>query len=413
MDNADQAKKGGESKTGRRAGQIINRGPNRYLCRVPLGRDASGTRRYHSATITGTKKDAQRYIAERLRELDLGTFHEPSKMLLGDYLDKWMREGVGLSVEESTLRFYAYIVKQYIKPALGGVQLRAIKPLDVQAFINAMTAERGLSPKTVRHVYVTLRGALRQAVQWRLLHQNPAEAVKLPKLDQARAAGDGEREEEGQEGQTGILTPEQVAIFVEAARGDRYGLMFILAIMTGMRPGEYMGLKWRDLDFEKGTVTVKRSKLIKPTSDGQWFKAPKTKGSHRTIPLPPALLAELRTHRRGQAEERLRAANEWEAHGLIFCTETGRPVDLQNATKRHFKPILLRAGLPNIRLYDLRHVCASLLLKEKVSPKVVQERLGHKSITLTLQTYSHLLPGMQEEATSILENVCFGKFGTQ
>jgi integrase len=245
---------------------------------------------------------------------------------------------------------------------------------------------------------VTLSGALNQAVKWRLIAQNPASLVELPKLQRKEVMA---------------LSPEEVSRFIEAAQSDRYGVMFAFAVITGMRPGEYMGLKWSDVDFEKGTATVQRSLLGVPTEKGERFGEPKTPQSRRTIPLPGALLRQLREHRRRQAEERLRAGSEWTGLDLVFCTDTGKPLDLHNVRVRNFKPILKRAGLPEkLRLYDLRHTCATLLLSEGVHPKVASERLGHSSIVLTLNTYSHILPTMQSEASERLEKLCFGGVGT-
>lgn len=192
------------------------------------------------------------------------------------------------------------------------------------------------------------------------------------------------------------LSPEEVAHFIKVAQSDRYGVMFTFAVITGMRPGEYMGLKWSDINFERGTVTVRRSLLIIPTEKGERFGEPKTPQSRRAIPLPTVLLRQLREHRRQQAEERLRAESEWAGLDLVFCTEIGTPLNLHNVRVRNFKPVLRRAGLSEkLRLYDLRHMCAPLLLTEGVHPKVTSERLGHSSIVLTLKrSKNSVSPGL-------------------
>jgi integrase len=212
------------------------------------------------------------------------------------------------------------------------------------------------------------------------------------------------------------LTPEEAAAFLEAVRSDRLAALFDLALTSGMRPEEYLGLKWTDIDWQAGTVTVQRA-LIWPRSGkhGNWrFDEPKTSSSRRTIPLPPSTLRALKEHHRRQAEERLRVGAKWNDHGLIFTNLHGGPLVRFYVIAKHFKPALKRAGLPeSIRLYDLRHSCATLLLVAGENPKVVSERLGHASVAITLDIYSHVLPHMQQAASEKLENLLYGRGGTQ
>ena len=200
---------------------------------------------------------------------------------------------------------------------------------------------------------------------------------------------------------------------MEALQGERYAALFALAISAGMRPEEYLGLKWADLDLMKATVTAQRALVWRTKGGGWYFTEPKTSRSRRTIPLPTSMIAALSEHKRRQSEERLRLGAEWQDHGLVFTTSLGSPLNISNLTAKHFKPALQRAGLPTtIRLYDLRHTCATLLLSAGENPKVVSERLGHASITLTLDVYSHVLPDMQKSAADKLENLLFSRTGT-
>jgi integrase len=398
--NINNLKKGTDRKKARRTGQIIPRGENKFLVRIFLGRDGvTGKRRYHNATVRGTKKDAQRYMNGILREIDLGSFAEPSKLSLKEFIDRWLNDSAKPAVRERTYKNYEYLLNHYVIPKLGAIRLSSLKPLEIQKLYTELYQEKKLSAKSVRHVHVTLSGALNQAFKWRLIPMNPATLVELPKIQRKEMLA---------------LSQEEVSRFIQAAQTDRYGTMFIFAVITGMRPGEYMGLQWKDMDLERGTVTVQRTLVTDATESGNRFGETKTAQSRRTIPISEILIRLLKDHKKRQAEERLKAGSEWKAFDLVFCTEMGSPVDLPNVRTRNFKPILERAKIsPKFRIYDLRHTCATLLLSKGIHPKVASERLGHSSVVLTLNTYSHVLPTMQAEASETLEKMCFAETGTR
>lgn len=207
-------------------------------------------------------------------------------------------------------------------------------------------------------------------------------------------------------------TARQVVLSI--AKDDKWYVIFSLAISTGMRPQEYLGLQWKDIDFASGAATVQRALVWKRKGGGWSLQEPKTTFSRRTIPLPVSILEELRSHRRKQLEERLRCGQAYQNKDFVFATEIGTPILPGNLMRRHFKPLLRKAGLSEeIRLYDLRHTCATLLLSAGVNPKIVSERLGHASIVLTLDTYSHVLPSMQKGAADKLEQLLYQNVGTQ
>jgi len=378
------------------AGQIIQRGERTWLVRVFLGRDSkTGKRKYANKTIHGNRKDAQRYLNGALREIDLGTFVEPSAMSLSEYVDKWLESAARPRVSQRTADGYEALLRRYILEPLGSKRLDNLKALDIQKAYADIQA-RGLSARVVRHTHSALHNALKQAVKWGLLSRNPSELVELPKVPHK------ERQ---------VLSPDEAINFIEAAAEMPHGLLFEFALITGMRPEEYLALQWSDIDFERGTATVQRA-LIR--HKGEWsFQETKTARSRRTVSLPSQLLQKLFDHKRRQAEERLKAGPSWQANSLVFCSETGTPHSIPNLTYRYFRPILVKAELPQIRLYDLRHSCATLLLIAEENPKVVSERLGHSTIVLTLDTYSHVLPTMQQQATAKLEKMLYSKAGTQ
>ncbi|MNR86726.1 putative prophage phiRv2 integrase [compost metagenome] len=373
------------------AGQIIPRGDRTWLVRVYLGRDPeTGKRRYHNHTVHGTKKDAQRYLNGVLREKDMGTFVEPSAVSLNEYLKQWLESAAKHSVRERTYEGYCKILDRYVRPTLGSRRLSEISPLDIQALYTSLR-KLNLSARTIRYAHAVLRSALKQAVKWRMLAQNPADFVDLPR--QAKK-------------EMHALSPEEADRFLKAAACDRWGIIFSLAIATGMRPGEYLGLQWKDVDLRAGTITVQR--VLVRVKGGWRFTEPKTSRSRRTIPLPTSLVRALSEYKHEQAAQIIAAGSTYQRLDLVFANRVGAPLDENNLVKRHFKPIVKAAALPtSLRLYDLRHSCATLLLAAGENPKVVSERLGHASITLTLDTYSHVLPTMQQGAAEKLEAMLF------
>lgn len=209
------------------------------------------------------------------------------------------------------------------------------------------------------------------------------------------------------------FSPEDAGRFLKSAKDDEQGIISAFALATGMRPEEYLALKWSsDIDLERGVAVVQRS-LVRRKGGGWYFDEPKTSRSRRTVPLPVSLVQGLIVHRRKQAEARLKAGAADQNNDLVFATRDGTPHNSRNLAQRHLLQILKRAELPlTFRLYDLRHSCATLLLAVGENPKVVSERLGHASIVLTLDTYSHVLPSMQQAATAKLESLLFERTGT-
>ena len=287
------------------------------------------------------------------------------------------------SVKPVTFESYAHLVHVHIAPALGRVKLKALSPAHLQGFYRAKL-DAGLSPRTVQYLHVVLHRALKQALRWGLVPRNVSEAVDPPRV----------RREEIRP-----LSPAQARTLLETARDDRLEALYVLAVHCGLRQGELLGLKWDDVDLERGTLQVRR------TLSGGTFTAPKTAKSRRTVRLKQSALEALRRHLERQLVEIDRAGPLWQENGLIFATERGTPLNRHNLGSRSFKPLLKRAGLPqSTRFHDLRHTCATLLLVQGIHPKVVQELLGHSNVGITLDTYSHVLPNMGDAAAEAMEN---------
>jgi len=369
----------------RKVGQIIARGDRRWLIRVYLGRDHETKKRnYHNRTIRGTMREAQAYLTKKLRERDLGRDLEGAKITLNEYLDRWLDTAVKPRVRQKTCQDYDGILRRYIRPGLGDRVLVSMRPMDIQTIYHGMI-ERGLSARTVRYTHAVLRSALRQALLWRLLLENPVDGVKIPQQLRAEMRS---------------LTVEQAQAFLRAALATPHGPVLAVALTTGMRPSEYLALKWQDLDWTRQTVSVVRSVR---RLDGRWcFSDTKRSRSRRPIRLQSwivALLRDLRT--KGGAQDLYS-----EAHDLVFRTPSGQPINADCLAK-HFRSILDLAGVPRIRLYDLRHSAATIALAAGVSPKVVFEQLGHASTAFTLDTYAHVLPHMRDAAAARVEAILF------
>jgi integrase len=302
-----------------------------------------------------------------------------------EYLDRWLKDSVQGSVRRSTYESYRRQARRYITPAVGRVGLKALTPAHVQGLYREMQ-DRGLSARTVEYTHAVLHRALKQAVRWSMLPRNVCDAVDVPQV----------RREE-----IHPLTPEQARTFLDAARGGRLEALYVVAVHAGLRPGELLALGWEDVDLDRGVLHVRRA-----LSEGE-FTEPKTKRSRRRIDLSAGSIASLRRHRTRQLEERMARAGLWQDHGLglVYPSSVGTPLSHRNVV-RSFKAVLRCAGLPDvIRLYDLRHTCATLLLCRNVHPKYVQELLGHASIAQTLDTYSHVLPGMDGGIGDAIEEV--------
>src|SRR6185312_16168306 len=346
--------------------QIIKRGKDTWLVRIFQGRDENGKRQYSNKTIRGTKKDADRYLTGKLHDKDQGLNIEPSSISLDKYLTQWLENAARARVRQRTFEDYEALLERYVRKPLGTIKLSNLRALDIQGLYNSMR-DRELSPWVIRYTHAVLSSSLKQAVKWGMLHRNPAELVDLPRLERKEMKA---------------MSLEEVGRFLDAVKDTRLAALFTFALATGMRPQEYLGLKWTDLDFKKGTATVRRALVWSHKKGGGWsFAEPRTSRSRRTLPLPASMVKALGQHRRRQGEDRLRAGSEWQDHGLVFCSRLGTPLSVPSLTKASFKPALVKAELPTtFRLYDLRHTHATMLLADGENPKVAAERLGHSTI---------------------------------
>jgi integrase len=389
-------------------GHLRERGENAWAIILDIGRDPeTGRRRQKWHTFHGTTREAQREMRRLLTALDAGTYIEPGKILVKDFLERWLAAYAKAQVSPKTFERYAEIIRCHLIPAIGGLDLAALRPLHLQAYYASAVESgrrprrgealddraRGLAARTVLHHHRVLREALHQAVKWQMLARNPADAVEPPRPVRTEMRA---------------LDEAETARLIEASAGGRLYLPILLAATTGLRRGEILAVRWRDIDLEAGTAAVRQS--LEQTKAGLSFKEPKTQKGRRVIALPELAIDALRRHKAEQAKIRLMLGPGYEANDLVCCQPDGRPFKPGNITNS-FAELVERLKIPHLRFHDLRHGHATLLLRQGVHPKVVSERLGHSTVGITLDVYSHVLPGMQEEAARKVDSALRGALG--
>ncbi len=376
-------------------GHITKRGANSYTVIINLGRDPlTGKRRQLWRSIKGTKKDAEALRIELLHQRDSGMDAPPGKLTVAQYLERWLRDYAEPSTAPKTYRTCSDTVRRHLIPALGSLPLTKLRPQHIQGFYARLLREGrldgrgGLSPRSVQRQHQVLHVALRHAVQWQLLSLNPADAVQLPRA---------------QHQEIRPLGLDEIQQLLAAADDTPYGTLVHLALMTGLRLGELTGLRWRDTNLEAGAIHVQQVCQWLPRQ-GFTFPSPKTPKSRRAVALSPDTIDRLRQHRQRQLETRVALGPDYAGYDLVLATSLGTPIDPSNL-RRAWKAILKTAGIGHLRFHDLRHAHASLMLQQGTHPKIVSERLGHSGVGITLNLYSHVVPGLQEQAAAGLDRL--------
>ena len=360
-------------------GSIFQRKDGRWCASLRL--DSGKRKAYYGKT----QKDVQGKLRAAQRTIDDGLPLSSDRQRVGAFLDRWLCDVAEPTVRPSTYTRYREILLGHVAPTLGQRPLAKLTPQDLSALYTSKLRE-GLAPRTVGHIHRVLHRALRDALRWGLVARNVCDAVSPPKVPRAEMQ---------------VLTPEQARDLLAAAAGDPLEALYVLAITTGMRQGELIGLKWQD--FDAGRLTVHRT-VRHMIGLGAVEGEPKSARGRRSLRLTPMAISALKLHRARQTEQRLRAVF-WDDLGLIFTNEVGRHLSPQNLTRRSFQPLLQRAGLPTVRFHELRHTAATLMLLQGVNVKVVSEMMGHSNIAITLDVYSHVLPTMQADAADKMEKL--------
>ncbi|MEC3429847.1 site-specific integrase [Bacillus thuringiensis serovar nigeriensis] len=357
----------------------------KYLYIVDIGIDPlTGKRKQKKKRGFTTKKEAENALTKLLSEVHTGTYVEPSKLSYGEYLQDWFntkKHSVGIQT--------AKVLKGYLNsriiPSLGNIKLTKLTSLHMQNYVNSLRDE-GLKRGTIEKIIKIIRNSLEHAIDLELITKNVAAKTKLPKVDKEELI---------------VWNEYEVQSFLKAAQDSRYSIVFHTALVTGMRQGELLGLRWKDVDLEKGHLTISQTL----SHDGKTFLlGGKTKSSLRKILLPSSTVAKLKKHRAVVLKEKLSQGEEYQDNDLVMCTPSGTPINPANV-RRSLNALIKKAAVLKIRFHDLRHTHATLLLAKGVNVKVISERLGHSNIKITLDTYSHVLPTMQEDAVNKIEEI--------
>ena len=358
-------------------------------------KDGRWEARYYVQTVNGperkclygkTRAEARDKLAKALSDRIDGIVYDDENVTLGEYLDGWLKGSVYGSVQQSTYDRDTNLVNNHIKLVLGGLKLKKLNSAHVQGFYRDRL-DAGLSASTVHKMHDILRRALAQAAKWHLVPRNVADTVKPPRPAPKEIHA---------------LSADETRRLLEAAVEDRLEALYVLAVHTGMRQGELLALRWQDVDMENAVVSVRRT--LTRSGGRVVFGEPKTKKSRRSIRLTPQAVEALKSHLERQLRDMEILGDHYQDQGLVFTTNTGGPINPSNLRQRSFAPLLKRAGLPHMRLHDLRHTCATLLLTRGVHPKFVQELLGHATIAITLDTYSHIMPSMGDATAKAMED---------
>lgn len=360
---------------------------------LEAGRDPkTGKRQRETFTVKGTKRDAEREASERTAAIARGTYIDPSRETVGEFLHRWLRDYVDVSTSLRSQLRYRDIVEGLLVPHLGSIPIQQLKPAHILAMEHELRTSgnrktgKALAPASVRKVHNVLHRALRHAVAWQVIPLNPADAVDRPSVPAAPPK---------------TLNPEQARVLLAGLEGHRFGLALRTAMLCGLRLGELLALRWSDVDWANGRLLVVQA--LDTRHDGVVrFKETKTHRSARPVSVPPLLLVALREHRVVQDAVRSGSGTAWTPLDLVFATDVGLPLT-SGWVRKSFYRLLDDLGLPRIPLHGLRHTMATLMLAAGEHPKVVSERLGHSSPSFTLTVYSHVMPGMHEGASRRLE----------
>lgn len=373
-------------------GHIAKKGIKYYVVLETRGDDGKRKRKWHSGFKT--KKEAQKFLNEQLHKMDTGTYFSPTKITVEEYLERWLSDYAKVNTAPRTYEGYEYIIRQHVIPQLGQLKIDKLKPLHIQSYYsNRLTEGRidgkgGLSNRSVLHHHRVLHQAFDQAVKWQMLQINPVNAITPPKPQKKKM---------------NVLSREQIQLLLQETKEKSYFSIIYMAIHTGMRRGEILGLRWSDIDYKNLTISINQTVQRLKSTGIELRNTTKTDGSRRSVAISESVIGMLKKVKVTQTKNKLHFGVLYQNHDLIFSNEDGSPID-PDGLSREFTRLVKRIDIPHIRFHDLRHTHATLLLQQGEHTKVVSERLGHSTIAITMDTYSHVMPNMQKEAAKKLDD---------
>lgn len=376
------------AKAAQNAGSIRQRKNGKWEARVTIGTDPGTGKPIRRSIYGDTQAAVRKEMTAILRELDKGTYQAPEKVTVAQWMDEWLSTFCANKVKPLTLQSYQGIIKNHIIPAIGSLKLQAVKGTHIQRLYNSMTAA-GLSGKTVKNVSAVLHKAFGMALKQGIIAANPCGAAELPKAEHKEIHP---------------LTDTEIPLFLSAIDASPMRNAYALCLFAGLREGECLGLSWRQVDFEKGRITVSQQLQKEKTKGGRYYIAPTTKsGKPRTIEPPPITFQYLKAERVKQLENRLKAGSAWDnPDDLVFTDEVGKHYALHTFYKR-FKVIAASIGRPDARPHDLRHTAATVAIASGADIKSVQDLLGHATASFTLNVYAHTSEQMMKDTAARMQ----------
>lgn len=365
-------------------GTIRQRKDGRWEARYTAGRDPGTGKQVQRSVYGATQQEVRKKLAQLTAAIDAGTYKEPCKMTVGQWLDIWQQDYLG-GVKPRTVEAYQGTIKNHIKPAIGNIRLEALNAHTIQKLYNDLSGE--LSAKTVKNVHGVLHRALQQAVKIDYIRFNPADGCELPRVERKEIKP---------------LDTEEIGAFLKCIQGHKFEIVYIVTLFTGMRRGEVLGLLWDCVDFDRGIIHIDKQLQQVPGSKGQ-FRLISTKNSKgRAITPASSVMELLKRHRAQQNELRLKAGTLWHDSGYVFTDEAGGHLS-PHVVYRNYKKLVETIGRPDARFHDLRHSYAVAALQSGDDVKTVQENLGHHAAAFTLDVYGHVTEQMKRESAARMD----------
>lgn len=377
-------------------GTIRQRPDGRWEARYTVGHDPGTGKQKQRSVYGDTQKEVRQKLAQAIAAIDEGTYFEPTKITLGEWLDIWLAEYVLDAVKPYTYRSYEVQSRVHIKSALGAAKLSALTTPEIQAFYNRLyrgeTGKTGLSAKTIKNIHGVLHKALKQAVTLGYIRYNPTDACTLPRIVKKEIKP---------------LEDTDISAFLDAIQGHPFEAVYLVTLFTGMRQAEVIGLTWDCVDFKSGTILINKQLQREKRKGGAYHFAPLKNDKARCITPAPSVMKTLKQHRQAQTEQRLRMGMQWQDTGLVFTNELGEHL-VHHTVYKHFKKIVADLGLPEARFHDLRHSYAVAALQSGDDVKTVQEALGHHTAAFTLDVYGDVSERMKRESADRMERFIQG-----